>query len=521
MSLNLAMILKENAVRIPNKTAVICDEQRIDYRDLDRQINRLANTLVSLGVKRGQAVTLMLPNIPEFVVAYFAIVKIGAICVPINTLYKEREIEYILSDSESVAFIACSGFLKDAVLAFELCQGCKNLIVVPFPKVETLPAIEGVHAYQDVVAAAPETCDLVMTDADDIAALVYTSGTTGKPKGAMLTHFNLFFQAFVLPFIHWEPGQNDEVALATLPLFHSFGQSCVMNARLARGSTISLLPAYDPVRVMEIIQRDKVTHFAGVPTMYLQILNHPELGKYDLTSLRECVSGGAPIPIDTLERWKQTFGMEIREGYGLTETSPVATFNFPGKDTVYGSCGERIWGCDVKIVDPQGNTLPPGKDGEVVMRGVNIMKGYYKNQEATDAVIKDGWFASGDQGRLDENGYLYIVGRIKDMILRGGYNVYPREIEELLFEHPAVHECAVFGIPDDEMGEEVKASVFLKPDRTATAEELKQFCKDRIAPYKYPRIVEILSTPLPKGPSGKILKRELRQMHIDAQQKKS
>lgn len=519
MSLNVATVIEENARRIPDTTAIICDDKRFSYSQLDAATNRVANALAALGVKRDQMVTVMLPNIPEFVIAYFGILKLGAVCVPINTLYKNREIEFLLEDSESVAFICCQGFMGEAIDAFQRAPVCKNLVVVPFPKQVELPNVEGIHCFNQLTAAASDKFETVMTDADETAVLVYTSGTTGKPKGAMITHFNLFYQAFVLPKIHWDEPQPDEVDLALLPLFHCFGQSCVMNARLARGSTISLVPQYDPLRVMEIMQRDKITHFAGVPTMYLQILNHPERTKFDLSHLRECVSGGAPMPVDIIQRWNEVFGMEIREGYGLTETSPVATFNFPGIKPVHGSCGNRIWGCDIKIVDPEGNTLPTGQDGEVAIRGVNIMKGYYKNPEATAAVMKNGWFLSGDQGHLDDRGYLYIVGRIKDMILRGGFNIYPRELEELLFEHPAVHECAVIGIPDPEMGEEVKAVVYLKPGQSVTADELKAFCKDRIAAYKYPRIVEIRPEPLPKGPTGKILKRELQQQHIDATKK--
>ena len=369
MSLNLAVIISENAKRIPNDPAILFHDVHYSFRELDEAINRLANGLVGLGVKRGQMVTVMLPNLPEFIIAYFAIAKLGGVCVPINPLYKRREVEYLLSDSESVAMIACQQFAQEAIAGYEASPACHHMIMVAYPERCDTP-IHGLVPYETLMEGSSPHFEMVMTEADDTAVLVYTSGTTGKPKGAMLTHFNLFYQAFVLPFIHWSAKQGHEVSLAILPLFHSFGQSCVMNARLARGAAVSVLPAYEPLQVLEILQRDRVTHFSGVPTMYLQLLNHPDRDRYDLSSLKECFSGGAPMPIDTLVRWKERYQLDILEGYGLTETSPVATFNFPNQKPVYGSCGERIWGCDVKIVDAEGNTLPPGEDGEVLIRGV-------------------------------------------------------------------------------------------------------------------------------------------------------
>jgi long-chain acyl-CoA synthetase len=296
-------------------------------------------------------------------------------------------------------------------------------------------------------------------------------------------------------------------------LFHSFGQSCVMNTVLALGSTMTCMPRFEPAKAMEMIQRDKVTHFAAVPTMYLTMLNHPDRAKYDLSSLRTCGSGGAPMPVETLDTWQKHYNFQIQEGYGLTETSPTATWSQGPVKPKAGSCGKAVWGCQIKIVDDQGNTLPPNKEGEVLIRGVNVMKGYYKQPEATAQILKNGWFYSGDIGKLDEEGYLYIVGRKKDMILRGGFNIYPREIEELLYEHPAVAEAAVVGVKHEELGEEIKAVVYLKPGSRATEDEIQAYCKERIAAFKYPRIVEIRDQPLPKGPSAKILKRELIEEH--------
>jgi long-chain acyl-CoA synthetase len=511
--LNLALVLSENAQRFGDRTAVICDDRRLSYADLESITNRLANSLTQLGLHRGQKMLVMLPNIPEFVISYFGVLKPGGVVVPINVLYKAREIEFLLSDSEAIGLIACTEFLAEALEAFRNIETCEHLILVDYPQKSAVVADKGVHRFDDLIRTSSPEFEVVATSPDDTAVIGYTSGTTGKPKGAELSHFNLFYQCRVLPELTDDRHQSDEVRMAVLPLFHSFGQSCVMNTVLAMGSTLTCMPRFDPAKAMEIIQRDKVTHFAAVPTMYLTMLNHPDRTKYDLSSLRMCGSGGAPIPLETLETWKRHYQSTIREGYGLTETSPTATWSQDPVKPKAGSCGVAVWGCQIKIVDEQGNTLPPGKDGEVLIRGVNVMKGYYKQPEATAQILKNGWFYSGDIGKLDEEGYLYIVGRKKDMILRGGFNIYPREIEELLYEHPAVAEAAVVGIKHEELGEEIKAVVYLKPGCTATEQELQTYCKERIAAFKYPRIVEIRDKPLPKGPSAKILKRELIEEH--------
>jgi long-chain acyl-CoA synthetase len=511
--LNLALVLTENAQRFPERTAVVCDERKLTYGQLETMTNRLANSLSKLGLHPGQKMLIMLPNIPEFVVAYFGILKPGGVVVPINILYKAREIEFLLEDSEAIGLIACTEYLAEALEAYRNVETCHHLILVDYPSKAPAVGDPGVHRFDDLVERGAADFEMVPTTSDETAVIGYTSGTTGKPKGAELSHFSLFYQARVLPLLIDEPRREDEVRMAVLPLFHSYGQSCVMNTVLAQGSTLTLMPRFEPAKAMEIIQRDRVTHFAAVPTMYLTMLNHPERSKYDLSSLRMCNSGGAPIPVETLDTWKRHYEQTIREGYGLTETSPTATWSQGPVPPKFGSCGKPIWGCQVKIVDDEGRTLPVGKEGQVWIRGVNVMKGYYKQPEATAQVIKNGWFHSGDIGKLDEDGYLYIVGRKKDMILRGGYNIYPREIEELLYEHPAVAEAAVVGVKHEELGEEIKAVVYLKPGAKATEAEIQAYCKERIAAFKYPRIVEIRKDPLPKGPSAKILKRELIEEH--------
>ncbi|REK06738.1 MAG: long-chain fatty acid--CoA ligase [Planctomycetota bacterium] len=511
--LNLAIVLSENAKICPERTAVICDERKLTYAQLETATNRLANSLAQLGLHRGQKMLVMLPNIPEFVVAYFGVLKPGGVVVPVNILYKARELEYLLEDSEAIGLIACTEYLEEALEAFRNVDTCHHLILVDYE--DRAPDVEdkGVHRFDELIEAGAPEFELAATSPDDTAAIGYTSGTTGHPKGAELSHFNLFYQSRVLPMLTTEVPMETDVRMAVLPLFHSYGQSCVMNTVLAMGSTLTLMPRFEPGRAMEIIERDKVTHFAAVPTMWVTMLNHPDRPKYDLSSLRVCNSGGAPIAVETLETFKAEHGFHIREGYGLTETSPTATWSQDPVVPRHGSCGKAIWGCQIKVVDDAGNTLPPNTDGEVLIRGVNVMKGYYNQPESSAQAIRNGWFYTGDIGHLDEDGYLYIVSRKKDMILRGGLNIYPREIEELLYEHPAVEEAAVVGVKHPELGEEVKAVVYLKPGSSVGEDELKAYCKERIAAFKYPRIVEIRDTPLPKGPSAKILKRELIAQH--------
>jgi long-chain acyl-CoA synthetase len=509
MSLNLAVLLVESARRVPDHPAILNAGRVTTFADLDADVNRFANTLTNLGVRRGQKVLVMLPNVPEFVVAYYGILKVGAVVVPTNVMYKARELEFLLTDSESVACITtedCFGELRDA---FRAVGSCRDLIVVSDGQLPSGTADKRIQRYSDLMRSAEPQCELAPTDADETAVIVYTSGTTGKPKGAELTHFGQFFQCRMLPALIPDMVRENDVALVALPLFHAFGQTVVMGLSVAMGTTISLMARYDPGAALEQMASDKVTLFSGVPTMYVQMLHHPERANYDLSRLRRCTSGGAPIAIETMQMWKREFGFDIAEGYGLTESNPTATHSIGEVKSRYGSCGKKIWGTELKIVDDQGNAMPPNKEGEVLIRGVNIMKGYYRNPEATAAALKNGWLYTGDIGKLDDDGYLYIVGRKKEMIIRGGYNVYPREIEELLYEHPAVQECAVIGAPHPELGEEVKAVVYLKNGKQTTPDEIRAYCRERVAAFKYPRLVEIRSEPLPKTATGKILKRAL------------
>ncbi len=512
MSLNLATMLTETAKKDQNHSAVIFENFKMSYGELHAATNKVANALVRAGVERGQKVAILIPNIPQFLLCYFGILKAGAVVVPLNVLLRGPEVTYHLQDSDSVMLIAWEGFAADAIAGYQQAPNCQRLVIINAPGSKAIPDVEGATSFDAFLADTSHTFEMVATMPDDTAVIIYTSGTTGRPKGAELTHFNLLFNARISATtlgIEWFP---DDVALVALPLFHSFGLSAVMGVMVTVGATMTLLPRFDPVKAFEIIQRDHVTAFSGVPTMYIYMLNHPARKQYDLSSLRFCNSGGASLPVEILDAWKREFDITILEGYGLSETSPVASSNVLYKPAKPGTVGLPIWGIEMKIVDEQDHDLPVGEVGEIVIRGHNIMKGYYKRPEATAEAIHDGWFHSGDIGKMDEDGFFSIVDRKKDMIIRGGFNVYPRELEEVLYGHPAVAEAAVIGIPNAQMGEEVKAIIYLKPGATATEEDIHAYCKERLAGYKYPRIIQFIDQPLPKNATGKVLKRELREM---------
>jgi long-chain acyl-CoA synthetase len=505
--LNLAMLLEQSASRDPGKVAVMLDDYRLRYAEVNGAANKVANALVKLGVQPGDKVAIMLPNTPHFPICYYGILKAGATVVPLNVLFKQNEVQYHLEDSDAVALIAWEGFAGEAAPGFRRAESCHNLIVVQAPG-STAELPEGATGFNQLLADNAPAFDTVQRMPDDTAVILYTSGTTGRPKGAELSHFNMFFNAMICT--EKLLGLNsDDVLLATLPLFHSFGQTCVMNVAMFLGATMTMLPRFEPVKAAEIIQRDKVTLFAGVPTMYFYLLNHPEVAKFDLSSLRRCVSGGASMPVEVMHAFNNKHNVTILEGYGLSETSPVASFNHLDRPAKPGSIGTPLWGVQMEVMDPEGRPAPLGELGEIVIRGHNVMKGYYKRPEASAESIRDGWFHTGDLAKKDADGYYFIVDRVKDMIIRGGFNVYPREIEEVLYAHPAVAEAAVIGVPDQALGEEIKAVVALKPGQSATDQELMEYCKERLAAYKYPRSVEFRES-LPKTATGKILKRELK-----------
>jgi len=490
---NLAMTLTEATDMYPDRPAIRLDELVLTYRELDERSARVAGLLAARGVEPGDRVGLMLPNVPQFPMLYYGVLRAGAVVVPMNPLLKAREIEYYLEDSGARLLFAWDAAAGEAAKGAEA-AGTGFVPVAP-------AAFDQLLGEQAPVTSVTPRAD------DDTAVILYTSGTTGKPKGAELTHANLRRNAAVTAttLLRLEP---DDVVMGCLPLFHSFGQTCGLNAAVGSGACLTLLPRFDPGKALEVIQRDRVTVFEGVPTMYVALLNHPQRGDHDVGSLRLCVSGGAALPVEVLRGFEDAFGCIILEGYGLSETSPVASFNHPDRDRKPGSIGTPIQGVEMRLVGSLGEDLATGEVGEIAIRGHNLMKGYWRREDATSEAIPDGWFRTGDLARQDEDGYYFIVDRKKDLIIRGGYNVYPREIEEVLYEHPAVAEAAVVAIPHPTHGEEVGAAVVLKPGAEATPAELRAFCKERVAAYKYPRHVW-LEAALPKTATGKLLRREV------------
>jgi long-chain acyl-CoA synthetase len=490
--MNLASILTESAARDGGHAALRLDDAELSYSQLDGASAHIAGLVAAHGVSPGDRVGIMLPNVPHFAACYYGVLRAGGIVVPMNVLLKRREVAFYLGDSGAKLLFAWHGFAEDAQAGASE-AGAECVLVTP-------------GEFEEVVGAASPMVDVADTTDGDTAVILYTSGTTGTPKGAELTHGNLSRNAQVALSLF---GLGDEaVVLGALPLFHSFGQTCAMNGTIAEGGTLTLIPRFDPGKALEIIQRDRVNVFQGVPTMYGALLHHPDRSSYDTSTLRLCVSGGSAMPVELMRGFEDAFGCKILEGYGLSETSPVASFNHPDRERKPGSIGTPVDGVEMKVVDDSGREVPQGEVGEIVIRGHNVMRGYWNRPDASAEAIRDGWFHSGDMATVDEDGYFFIVDRKKDMIIRGGYNVYPREIEEVIYEHPAVREAAVIGVPDDQYGEEVGAAIALKDGAEVSTDELREFVKRQVAAYKYPRRIWLVEE-LPKGPTGKILKREI------------
>jgi long-chain acyl-CoA synthetase len=492
--MNLVDNLTTTAGRHGDRVALKLDDAELSYSQLDGASAHVAGMLRAKGVGPGDRVGIMLPNVPHFPIVYHGILRLGAVVVPMNVLLKERETGFYLSDSDAKAVFAWHQF-ADAAEAGAAEAGAECITVKP-------------GEFENLLGAAEPVVEVADRDPDDTAVVLYTSGTTGTPKGAELTHSNLVRNVEVTLETLVEAGPDD-VILGALPLFHSFGQTCGLNVAVSAGACLTLIPRFSGGKALEIIERDRATVFEGVPTMYAALLNHPERERFDVSSLRLCVSGGAALPVELLRAFEEAFGCAILEGYGLSETSPVASFNHPHRERKPGSIGTPVAGVEMKLRSDDGSEPAEGEPGEVAIRGHNIMKGYWNRPEATaDAIDADGWFKTGDVARRDADGYYFIVDRKKDLIIRGGYNIYPREIEEVLYEHPAVAEAAVVGMPHDEFGEEVGAAVALKDGADCSEAELREYVKSQVAAYKYPRRVWILDE-LPKGPTGKILKREI------------
>ena len=491
--MNLASSLISSAEATPDHIAVRLDDVALSYAALTGATTHLAGLLAVHDVTPGDRVGIMLPNIPHFPICYYGALRAGAVVVPMNVLLKRREVAFYLSDSGAKLLFAWEGFAEEAQAGADE-AGVECIIVE-------------MAGFAELVGAATPIAEVVADTADDdTAVILYTSGTTGQPKGAELTHSNLTRNAEGSRALFGK--SDDAITLGALPLFHSFGQTCGMNATLGGGGTLTLIPRFDPEKALEIIQRDHVNIFQGVPTMYGAMLHLPDRDRFDVSSLEICASGGSAMPVELMRGFEEAFGCIILEGYGLSESSPVASFNHANRERKAGSIGTPIAGVEMKVVDDAGAEVARGEVGEIVIQGHNVMKGYWERPDDTAETVIDGWLHTGDLAREDDDGYFFIVDRKKELIIRGGYNVYPREVEEVLYEHPSVREAAVIGIPHDEYGEEVAAAVSLTDGAETTPDELRAYVRERVAAYKYPREVWIIDD-LPKGPTGKILKREI------------
>jgi long-chain acyl-CoA synthetase len=513
--LNLSVVLEDSAKHFPERAAVVLGEQRLSYAQVDAAANRVANLLVSRGIGAGDKVALSCPNLPYFPVVYYGILKAGAVVVPLNVLLKGREIGYHLNDSEATAYFCFQGTAELPMAAeghtgFGQAEQCEHFFLITADPAAASP-IEGAQTLGAALAGRSPVFETVLAAETDPAVILYTSGTTGQAKGAELSHSNLLLNALTCNrLFRSTPGTDTH--LVVLPLFHSFGSTVNMNAGFATAATLVLLPRFEANAAVKLLERENVTFFAGVPTMYWGLLN--ALGddvdvQRIARTMRIAVAGGSSLPVEIIKEVRTRFGVQILEGYGLSETSPVATFSDPDSDPRPGSIGVPIWGVDVKLIDDSWNTIEGADEiGEIAIRGHNIMRGYYNRPEATAEVMNNGWFRSGDLGRRDKDGFYYIVDRAKDMIIRGGFNVYPREVEEVLMTHEAVSLAAVIGVPHPRHGEEVKAYVIRKDGADVTEEELVTWGKEQMASYKYPRIVTFVDS-LPMTATGKLLKRAL------------
>jgi long-chain acyl-CoA synthetase len=518
---NLASLLEGSAQQYPDREAVVIGDTRLTYAQVDAMAGQVAALLGSRGVEPGQKVALSCPNLPWFPIVYYGILKAGATVVPLNVLLKGREVAYHLDDSDAVAYFCFEGTPELPIGqagydGFRATEGCEHFFVITVDPAAESP-IEGTETLGRALAGQAPVEASVDVDDDDTAVILYTSGTTGQPKGAELRHRNMHSNALTGEDLFGADAEDPDTYLCVLPLFHSFGQTVIMNGGFAYGGTVVMLPRFEPDPALRLMAKERVTFFAGVPTMYWGLLGALEGSEVDVkqlaADLRVAAAGGSALPVEVHKEFQQRFGVTILEGYGLSETSPVASFSPRGEEVRVGSIGRPIPGVEMKLISPEPGDwtdVPEGEDqvGEIAIKGPNVMKGYYRRPEATDAVIRDGWFRSGDLARKDADGFYYIVDRSKDMIIRGGFNVYPREVEEVLMTHPDVSLAAVIGVPHESHGEEVKAVVILHEGATTTAEDLVAWGKEQMAGYKYPRMVEVVDE-LPMTATGKILKREL------------
>lgn len=511
--MNLVKSVHEISLQNPGKTAYHFMGKDTSYQEFDGSVAKFAGALQSLGIQKGDHVGFLLSNTPHFMIALYATMRVGATAVPINPIYTPDEIAYIVKDSDAKAVIALDALLPlvekahgalPSVEAYIICETDPSAA----EKMAQLPdAVKPkVHSFTQLLMASPAFEGSAELQGDDVAVILYTSGTTGKPKGAMLTHENLYSNARDIG--DYLQMNADDRIVATLPVFHVFALTVVVNAPLLIGATIILVPRFNPAEVFESIKSQRATVFAGVPTMYNFMYQYPQAKTEDFATVRLAISGGSALPVALLHNFEDKFQVRVSEGYGLSEASPVTCFNPIDRDRKAGSIGTSIVNVENKVVNELGEEVPVGEVGELIVRGPNVMKGYYKLPEETAAALRDGWLYTGDLAKVDEEGYFYIVDRKKDMIIVGGFNVYPREVEEVLFAHPGIVEAAVVGLPDPNFGESVNAYVVLK-DASLTPADLEAYCAEHLAKYKVPRHFEILEE-LPKNTTGKILRRSLK-----------
>jgi long-chain acyl-CoA synthetase len=530
--LTLPEALDRSARNYPHQGALLMMGKKIAYRELNALVNRFANALRDLGVKKGDKVAILLPNIPQGFIACYAVFRLGAVVVMNNPLYTESELEYQLNDSDSTVAISLD-LLIPRILKLKEKTGIRTIIschirdYLPFPAKQLFPLVkkslhrkpvlgERVYEFMDLVNKFPDQPPAAEVNLDDLGALLYTGGTTGVSKGVMLTHRNLSVNVQQLRAWTFDAVEGRESLMGIFPIFHSAGFTAVMNHCLYRAMTIILVPKPDPDGVLKMTKKYRPDYFPCVPTLYVGLLNHPEFPKTDFSFIKGCVSGAAPLALSTLKQWKDAVGTQIMEVYGLTETSPLSHANpWRGKAKA-GSVGLPVPDTDCKIVDLADGTkeMGLGESGEILLKGPQLTQGYYKKPEETAEAIRDGWFFTGDIGYLDDEGYLYIVDRKKDMIIAGGFNVYPRDIDEVLFEHPKIKEACAVGIPDPYRGETIKAFVVPREGEVLTAEEVISFCREKLAAYKAPKQVEFVED-LPKSTVGKVLRRKLREMEME------
>jgi long-chain acyl-CoA synthetase len=511
--MNLVSRVRQTSLEQPTKTAYHFMGKDTTYAEFDQSIASFASALRDLGVGKGDHVALLLGNTPHFLISMYATMRLGATAIPINPIYTPEEISYIILNSDAKAVIALDMLLPlvekasglfPTVSTYVICETMPDTL----EKLTLLPENlrEKVKSFTQLVLSASPDVLPVEVAKDDTAVILYTSGTTGRPKGAMLTHENLYSNA--RDTADYLGFTSDDRVLATLPVFHVFALTVVVNAPLLKGATVLLVPRFTPKDVFEIAKVQKATVFAGVPTMYNFLVQAPDTDISDFSSIRLAISGGSSLPVALLHNFENKFNVRVSEGYGLSEASPVTCFNPLDRDRKPGSIGTSILNVENRVVNELGEKVAIGEVGELIVRGPNVMKGYYKMPEETKATIRDGWLYTGDLARVDEEGYLFIVDRKKDLVIVGGYNVYPREVEEVLFTHPGIVEAAVIGLPDADFGEAVHAYVVVK-DKSVTREDLYAYCSENLAKYKIPRQFEFLEE-LPKNTTGKILRRSLK-----------